>query len=369
LKDELVKLEELIKDLTHIIESKKRLNEVVKTELNEVRKRYKDERRTVILGSEEEVTVERFDDEKPIVNYVLGYSGKGLVRKVKLMSYSRSKVDNPTPQEIFTFEVNATSLDKVYAFTDKGNLYRLIMDNIPEARGAGQGGVPFDTLFKEALKGETPLAFYNFGESEPSGEVIVFTKGGIVKKLDWKDLQFSRTSCSYIKLKEDDSVISVETDEENKDLFYVTAKGMCARCVKNVPVYNRNASGVKGMSLDSGDYVIYATQVDDDTITEIVATSSFGTFVRRHIGSVRKIAKSGKGVKLIDLGDKKLDECLLFAKCVKETEKYLFTIVDRMGVVLHAELKDIPKNTKAGKGVSISKLGVIQPATVYCVRQ
>ncbi len=369
LKDELKKLEELIKELTHIIESKKRLNEVVKTELIDVRKRYKDERKTVVLGSEEEVLVERFDDEKPIVNYVLGYSGKGLVRKVKLMSYSRSKVDKPTPQEIFNFEVNATSNDRVYAFTDKGNLYRLTMDNIPEARGAGQGGVAFDTLFKEAVKGEIPLTFYNFGEAEPSGEVVVFTKNGIVKKLDWKDLQFSRTSCSYIKLKEDDSVIGVESDIDGKDLFYVTSKGMCARCVKSVPVYNRNASGVKGISLDNGDSVIYATQVDDDTVTEVIATSSFGTFVRRYIGSIRKIAKSGKGIKLIDLGDKKLNECLVFAKCVKHDEKWLFTVVDRMGVVLHAELKDIPKNSKAGKGVSIAKLGVIQPSTVYCVRQ
>ncbi len=369
LKDELVKLEELIKSLTSIIESKKRLNEVVKTELLDVRRRYKEERRTVILGSEDEVTIERFDDEKPTVNYVLGYSGKGLVRKVKLMSYSRSKVNNPTPQEIFNFEVNATSNDVVYAFTDKGNLYRIVVDNVPEARGAGQGGVPFDTLFKEAQKGETPLAFYNFGEQTPSGQVIVYTKYGTVKKLDFNDLQFSRSSCSYIKLKEGDVVISVETDVEGKDLFFVTSKGMCMRSVKNVPVYGRTATGVRGISLDSGDFVVYAAQVDDDVNTEIIAVSSFGTFVRKYIGSVRKIAKSGKGVKLIDLGDKKLNECVIFAKCVKDTDKGLFTVVDRMGVVLHAELSDIPQNSKAGKGVSIAKIGVIQPSTVYYVRQ
>ncbi len=368
LKDELVRLEELIKDLTNIIDSKRRLNEVVKSELLDVKRRYKEERKTVILGSEEEVTVERFDDEKPITNYVLGYSGKGLVRKVKLMSYSRTKVDSPTPQEIFNFEVNATSNESVYAFTDRGNLYRIIMDNVPEARGAGQGGVPFDTLFKEAVKGETPLAFYNFKDA-PSGQVIVYTKNGSVKKLDWEDLQFSRSSCSYIKLKDDDLVINVETDIEGKDLFFVTQKGICMRSTKNVPVYGKNASGVRGISLDSGDSVIYASQVDDDVQTEVVAVSSFGTFVRKYIGSVRKLAKSGKGVKLIDLGDKKLNECVVYAKCVKDSDSGLFTVVDRMGVVLHIKLSDVPKNTKAGKGVTIQKLGVMQPSTVYYVRQ
>ncbi len=369
LKDELVRLEELIKDLTNIIDSKRRLNEVVKSELLDVKKRYKEERITVILGSEEEVTVERFDDEKPTVNYVLGYSGKGLVRKVKLMSYSRAKVESPTPQEIFNFEVNATSNDSVYAFTDRGNIYRIIMDNVPEARGAGQGGVQFDALFKDAIKGETPLAFYNFGEAVPSGQVIVYTKNGSVKKLDWEDLQFSRSYCSYIKLKDDDLVINVETDIEGKDLFFVTQKGMCMRSTKNVPIYGKNASGVRGISLDNGDTVVYASQVDDDVQTEVIAVSSFGTFVRKYIGSVRKLAKSGKGVKLIDLGDKKLNECVVFAKCIKDSDSGLFTVVDRMGVVLHAKLSDVPRNTKAGKGVTIQKLGVMQPSTVYYVRQ
>ena len=370
LKDELKSLEELIKQLTQIIESKKRLNEVVKQELLDVRRRYKDERRTVILKSEDEVAVERFDDEKPIVNYVLGYSGKGLVRKVKLMSYSRSKVDKPTPSEVFNFEVNATSNDTVYAFTDKGNLYRIVMDNVPEARGAGQGGVTFDSLFKEAVKGEIPLAFYNFGEAEPTGKVIAFTKNGTAKRLDFEELrQFTRSSCSYFKLKEGDSVISVETDVDGKDLFFVTNKGMCMHSTKNVPVYGKNASGVKAISLNNDDFVVLATQIDDDFKTEVVAVSSFGTFVRRFTGTVKKISNSGKGVKLIDLGDKKLDECVVFATCVQDGDKGLFTIVDRMGMVLHASLSDVNQNTKAAKGASIAKLGVIQPATVYYVRQ
>ncbi len=366
LKDELKRLEELIKNLTEIIDSKRRLATVVKNELLDIKKRYKDPRKTVILGSEDEVKVERFDDEKPIHNYVIGYSGKGLVRKVKVMSYSRSKVEEPTPSEIFLFDVNATSVDTVYAFTDKGNVYKMLPDNIPDARGAGQGGVPFDSLFKEA-RGETPIAFYNFGDKK-EGSLIIYTKQGLIKGINLEELEFTRSSTSVIKLKSDDSVLNVEISLEGKDLFYVTEKGICMRSQKEVPVYGKTASGVKGVSLDDGDKVIYATQIDDDTKTEIIAVSSFGTFVRRYTGSVRKIARGGRGVKLIDLGDSQFNECLVFAKCVKDSDDGLLTVVDRLGVVFHLSLKDVPSNSKAGKGVGIAKLGKIQPLTVYFVR-
>ena len=56
----------------------------------------------------------------------------------------------------------------------------MLPDNIAEARGAGQGGVAFDSLFKEAVKGETPVKFFNFGSLEPSGNLIMFTKLGTV---------------------------------------------------------------------------------------------------------------------------------------------------------------------------------------------
>ena len=368
LKDELVRLEELIKNLTEIIESKRRLATVVKNELLDIKKRYKDPRKTVILGSEEEVKVERFDDEKPIHNYVIGYSGKGLVRKVKVMSYSRSKVEEPTPSEIFLFDVNATSIDTVYAFTNKGNVYKMLPDNIPDARGAGQGGVTFDSLFKEAQKDEIPVAFFNFGE-ERSGSVIIYTKQGLIKGLALEELEFTRQSTSVIKLKDDDSVLGVEKNLDDKDIFYVTEKGICMRSQKEVPIYGKTAAGVKGVSLDDGDNVILATQIDDDTKTEVVAVSSFGTFVRRYTGSVRKIARGGRGVKLIDLGDGSLNECLVFAKCVKDNDDGLITIVDRLGVVFHLSLKEVPSNSKAGKGVAIAKVGKIQPMTVYFVRQ
>ena len=369
LKDELKALEQLIKSLQEIIDSKKRLNEVVKEELLQVKRRHKDARRTVILNSKDEVKVERFDDEKPVENYVVGYSGKGLVRKVKVMSYSRSKVDEPTPAEIFNFMINATSVDTIYAFTNKGNLFRLLVENIPECRGAGQGGVTFDTLFKECLKDEVPVAFFNANNLTENDVVLTFTKQGMVKATAWADYAFSRSSCQAIKLKDDDEVLIVLKDEQDKDMFFVTEKGMGLRAEKKIPIQGRIAGGVKGMDIADNDKVIYASLIDDDTQTELYIATSFGTFKKFYTGLIRKTARAGKGVSVADLGDDKLNELVVFATTMKNDQTALLTVIDRIGAIFYLNSTEIKQDGRATKGKEIPSIGCSQPMVVYCVRR
>ena len=369
LKEELRQLEQLIKELTHIIESKKRLNEVVVSEMTATKKRFKESRKTTILSSIEETKVARFDDEKPVENLIIGYSGKGLVRKVTVMSYSRSKTDTPSPAEIFKFSVKATNKDVLYAFTNKGNLFRLLPDNMPEARGAGQGGVTFNALFNQALKDEVPVAFFVAENGEIQGKVLIFTKQGVIKATDWQDFAYSKASCQAIKLKDDDEVLTVEQLDENKDLFFVTEKGICLRAENSVPVQGRIAGGVKGIDLAENDFVIYAGLIDDDLDTEVIITTSFGTFKKVLTGTITKTSRARKGVKIADLGDEKLNECVVFAKCQKQVDKALLTVIDRIGAIYHISTDDVSQDSRTTKGRLVSKIGACQPLIVYYVRR
>jgi DNA gyrase subunit A len=157
-------------------------------------------------------------------------------------------------------------------------------------------------------------------------------------------------------------------DIENKDLFYVTSRGICMRSVKEIPVYGKASAGVKGITLDGDDFVISVTQVDDDTKTEVLAISSFGTYTRKCVGLVRKIARGGRGVKLLDLGDSSLNECLVYANTVSFDSQGLLTIIDRLGVIFHVELESVVSSNKAGKGATLPKIGYVQPLSVYYVR-
>ena len=369
LKEELRQLEALIKELTAIIESKKRLNEVVISEMLATKKKFKDARKTTILSSIEETKVERFDDEKPVENLIIGYSGKGLVRKVTMMSYSRSKTDTPTPAENFVFSVKLTNKDVLFAFTNKGNLFRISPDNIPEARGAGQGGVTFNSLFSQALKDEIPVAFFAMENGEISGQVLMFTKLGAVKVTDWQDFASSKSSCQAIKLKDDDEVLTVVEQDGNKDLFFVTEKGISLRAENEVPVQGRVAGGVKGIDLSDNDTVIYATLIDDDLDTEVLIVTSFGTFKKVLTGTITKTSRARKGVKIADLGDEKLNECVVFAKCQKQVDKALLTVIDRIGAIYHISTDDVSQDSRTTKGRIVPKIGACQPLVVYYARR
>lgn len=370
LKDELVQLEKTIAYLQSIIDSKRKLNSVVIDELTAIKKKYKDDRRTVIVKDFEDAVPSRFDDERPIENYVIGFSGKNLVRKVKVASYSRSNVEKPTNGELFRFMVNAKSNECVYAFTNFGNVYKILPDNLPECKGAGQGGITFKNLFKDALATENPVAFFTVGENLPEGKLIFFTKNGMVKVSEWSEYAISKQSAIALKLKDGDELINVEQDIDGYEMYFVTKKGMTLRANKELPVQLRLAGGVKGMEVADGDEVVYAEQVGEHKKNALFIVTSFGTFKRVGIeGNISRLKRACKGVKIADLGDAKMNEEIIFAKCVKLPVEGKVSILDRMGMMHYVNADKIPEDGRVSKGKILKDVGSCQPLEVYFPKQ
>ena len=369
LKDELEYLKNLISSLQEIIDSKRKLNALVIYELKEVKKKYKDGRKSIIVkdGKELDPDTPSGGGEEKVETYALGVSAKGLVKKVKYSAYNRIG-DEPSVAEIFTSYVKVNSNAYAYAFTNKGNLYKINPSVIPEGRGLSQGGATFTEIYKEAEKGEYPVNFFAF-DGEPSGRFITFTKQGFVKITEWADCLVSRTSIQAYKLKDGDEVLQVLEDQDGKDMFFVSSKGMCLRAEKSVPVQGRVAGGVKGMDLSDDDSVIYASLIDDDLTTECLIATSFGTFKRVLTGTVTKTARARKGVKIAELGDPKMNECIVYANCVTAGDRSTLTVVDRIGAVYYVSVMDIAQDGRTSKGKYVSKIGACQPLVVYCARR
>lgn len=370
LKDELEYLKNLIASLQEIIDSKRKLNALVISELKEVKKRYKDARKSVIVkdGKELDPETPKGGGEDKVETYALGVSAKGLVKKIKYSVYKRASVDEPAVAEIFTSFAKVNSNAVAYAFTNKGNLYKINPDVIPEGRGLSQGGASFNEIYKDAEKGEQPISFFTF-DGEPSGKFIAFTKQGFVKVTNWADCAVTRTSVQAYKLKDGDELISVYQDVEGKDMFFVSSKGMCLRAEKTVPVQGRVAGGVIGMDLAEDDFVVYASLIDDDLTTECVVVTSFGTFKKVLTGTVTKTARARKGVKIAELGDPKMNECVVYASAVTADDKSTLTVVDRIGAIYYVSLSDIMQDSRTTKGKYLPKLGACQPLVVYCARR
>ena len=371
LKDELESLKQLISSLQEIVDSKRKLNALVVSELKEVKRRYKDVRKSIIVKDGKELDPSPKSSgggsEKPEI-YALGISAKGLVKKIKYQAFKRFDLDQPSPAEIFTSFAKVSSNSYAYAFTNKGNLFKINPTLIPEGRGASQGGATFNEIYKESQKGEFPVSFFAF-DDEPQGKFITFTKQGFVKVTEWADCVISRTSIQTYKLKDDDEVISVLQDQDGKDMFFVSNKGMCLRAEKSVPVQGRVAGGVKGMDVGDDDFVSYATLIDDDLTTECIVATSFGTFKKVITGTITKTARARKGVKIVELGDPKMNECVVFAKCVSLEDKLTLTVIDRIGAVYYVESQQVAQDSRTSKGKYIAKIGACQPLSVYCVRR
>ena len=369
LKKELEELKERINHLQKILDSKRSQMSIIKEEMREIRKKHREERRSVIVGAVEEITVEKFDDVRPIEHFVVGMCANGLIRKVKLSSYKRMLNESaPNKKELFLYSCKADTTQTILAFTNMGNCYKMDVELLPESKGTYAPGIKFEQLFKKTSTDEKPIAMYAVSEGEgmPTGKLLFFTKMGYVKLSDWAEYAVNKQIFQATKLKDGDELLFVENKREGGQLFFATAKGMCLYAEGELPEQGRIAGGVKGMDVADDDYIIYATQVDDDFNGEILVGTSFGTFKRVILGTINKLARARKGVKLIELGDTNT-ECVVFVKWLLSGEKVDFAILDRLGTLSYADSLKVVVENRTTKGKPIQGVGLCQPEKVYLI--
>ena len=368
LKQELKELKEKIVNLQKILDSKRMQMSIVKEELREIKKKHREERRSQMVGSIEEITVEKFDDVRPVEHFVVGMCANGLLRKIKLSSFKRMLHESaPNKKELFDFYCKVDTTQTILTFTNLGNCYKIDVELMPESKGSYAPGVKFDQLFKKAIN-EKPVAMFAIKEGEPlpEGKLFFFTKMGFVKLSDWSEYGLLKQTFQATKLKPGDELISVEQARAGTNLFFATEKGMCLYADNEIPEQGRSAGGVKGMDVADNDKVIYATQVDDDFNGEILVGTSFGTFKRVILGTINKLARARKGVKLIELGDINT-ECVVFVKWLLSGEKVDFAILDRLGTLSYADSSKVVVENRTTKGKPIAGVGLCQPEKVYVI--
>lgn len=368
LKDELKQLRERIEYLQTVVNSKKKQMSIVKEEMREIRKKYRDDRRSQIVDSLESITVEKYDDVKPVEDFVLAYCANGLIRKIKRSAYKRLLNEkSPTKKELFKFSCEARSDQTVLAFTNLGNCYKIDMEIMPESKGNFAQGIKFDKLFKKAI-GEEPVAFFETDEGEArTGKLYFFTKNGFVKYTDWSEYGLLKSSYQAIKLKEGDELIAVNQAREGNQFFFVTEKGLCLYAECEIPEQGRVAGGVKGIDLYPSDRVVYASQVDDDFNSEVLVATSFGTFKRVLLGTITKLSRARKGVKIVELGNESLGECVVFAKWLAFGESIDFAVFDRMGTVYYSDSSKVVSEGRTTKGKAINDIGACQTESVFVI--
>ncbi len=360
LKAELKNLKELIKEYEAIIASKKKQFDVVIKELQEVKRKYGDERRTVIVDTADKIIVKKGEDKTVVETYYVGVNELGKLRKVKPAQLKRIlDLEKPTPKDVFKTYVKATTEEQVYAFTNLGNCFKIDVEVMPESKGSITEGVKLEDMFRQAKANEKAVGLFAVkGIEVPEGRLVFVTKDGMIKVTPWQEYTVLKGYYQAMKIKDDDEIITVEQERADTTLLYVTKKGMTLNMLwEGVPEQLRVAGGVKGMGLYEDDEVIYATQIGANE--KVVLGASNGMFKVVDCDTVKKLVKTRKGVMIFDLGDKKYAEIVLRAK-VYNGLKGIY-ILDRMSQEFYADISSAQADTRESRGKLLKNVGNCQP--------
>ncbi len=296
LQEELNALKIRIKELEGILNSKKLQLEVVKKEILEIKRKFNTPRRTTELKSDE-IKLSKIEEVEDVKDYLLTISAGKTLKKVSVKNYSKSLktlTDNSTLFDIHTQILPVKPTDTVLIFTDAGNCIKIVVDKLPECKWR-EKGITLKNIDKTIDIMEAPVAILRV---EGEGEIVFFTKNGMVKRSTEKDMVVSKSYYQAIKLGQDDKLIAVEHEVKGKTFVMLSANGYCVNFEKSeVPIQGRVSGGVKGINLEEKDSVVFAGQNLSD---DVMIVTNNGFVKRLSTIQIPICARYRKGVKYIN---------------------------------------------------------------------
>ncbi len=368
LEDELRDLKILIEKLKAIIDDKNKQWELVKGEMREIKRKFKCERKTRIVDSEDKIAVKRADAVGTVEDWSACINALGNVKFVERGEFAftvKKKLSKYTPPaQLHTQVVNCGGMDDVYVFTNLGNVLK-VKAKYSELSDFKSSGVKLEKLVEGVAKGEYPVKLIPCADgAPPEGDLIFFTKQGAVKKTAWSEYAQGKAVLPAIKLKDGDELLNVERydDDDFSTMLYVTRKGLCLNASKDeVPVQGRVAGGVKGVALGADDEVIFATQHTGEG--EIIIVTTLGGFKRVVASTIDPIGRACKGVMIADIKGKGE---ILFADYV--TIPYTLAVVSDDKTVAEVNTEEIPIETRVFRGRPLKKEGIGNVTAVYALK-
>lgn len=357
-------LMQLIKDLQEILDNPERCKEVMKQELNEVKEKYGDERRTEIIPDEHEFNAEDFYPNDPVV---ITMSHLGYIKRTPLADFREqsrggvgSKGATSRDKDFTEYIYPATMHQTLLFFTKKGRCYWLKCYEIPEGDRTAKGRAiqnmlniePDDSvnnILRLRGRGLEDEEFIN------SHYVVFCTKNGTVKKTLLEAYSRPRTNgVNAINIVEGDEVVDVRLTNGKNELIIANRNGRAVRFHENaVRTMGRVATGVRGMRLDEGDDAVVGMIVVNDAENETaMVVSEHGYGKRSQVEDYRKTNRGGKGVKTLNITDK--TGRLVAIKNVTDDNDLM--IINKSGIALRLAVAGCRVMGRATQGVRLINL-------------
>ena len=361
LEAEHAELERKINYFNDVLASVDMQMQIIKDELQEIKQKYGDERRSEIVYSSEEFNPEDFyaDDDMVITISHMGY-----IKRTPLAEYrtqNRGGVGvkgSATRDEDFIEHIYVASMhNTMIFFTEKGRCYWLKVYDIPEGTRSSKGRAIQNIIQIEPDdKVRAYINTKNLGDEEyiNNNFIVMCTREGIVKKTKLKEYSRPRqTGVNAIVIREGDQLLEAQITSGQAEIMIAARGGKAIRFnEEKVRPIGRVGAGVRGIELDEGDEVVGMICIEPDAKKDVLVLSENGYGKRTDLDEYRVTNRGGKGVKTINITEKTGD--LVSIQAVTDDNDLM--IINRSGVTIRTKVDQIRLAGRATQGVRIINL-------------
>ena len=358
LEEELVELQERIKELEEILNNETQLRSVIKSELSEVREEHDTPRRSQIVFDEGDMEVEDLIDNEPVV---ITLSKGGYIKSVAADTFrtqgrggrgvqgARLKED-----DILVRVLTTTAHSYLLFFTNKGKVYRLKAYQVPMMDRTARGTAVVNLLQLEP--DEVVEALIDTQEFVADEFLLFVTRKGVVKKTAFTEYDKNRTNgLIAINLREGDELVRVIQVRESDDVVLVSSAGQAIRFAGDqVRPMGRSAAGVRGMKLRPDDVVVAAAATSEDDQRHLLTVTEGGYGKRTPIDAYPRKGRGTMGVKGIKLTEAR-GASVIGARMVDLDDEVI--MVSSGGVLIRTAVSEIAEQRRDATGVKVMNVG------------
>lgn len=357
IEDDLNKLLEIIADLKDILENRERLLSIIHDELEEIKDKYGDKRRTEIIQGTFDLEDE---DLIPVEDVIISLTNNGYVKRMPVDTYKTQnrggrgiKGMATNSDDIVSSLINMSTHDDLLFFTNFGKVYRLKGYNIPEFGRSAKGLPVVNLLNLDKEEQVKSMISINRKQIEENNDYYLFfvTASGLVKRVHINEFERIRQSGKIaISLRDDDQLVSVKLTGGNDQILIAASNGKLVRFEEtNVRPMGRSASGVKGINVD-GSEVIGMTTDKEGKYIMVVTERGYGKM--SPLEEYRLSNRGGKGVKTINATER--NGQIVALRAVNGDEDLLIITDD--GIMIRLPMEQVKTAGRATQGVRLIKV-------------
>ncbi|MCM8791872.1 MAG: DNA gyrase subunit A [Candidatus Omnitrophica bacterium] len=337
-----------------ILASEKRIEEIIKEELRQLKGKYADERLTEISGKVEDIEIEDLIAEEDVV---VTMSHGGYIKRCPVSAYRRQRrggkgvtAAEVKEEDFIEHLFVASTKDYLLIFTNRGRLYWLKVYEIPQGGRTARGKAIVNLI---AISSEEKVsATIPVKEFSPDRFLVMITRQGLIKKTNLEEFSNPRRSgIIALTLEKEDQLIGVELTDGTQDILVASMQGKAIRFPEvQIRPMGRNAKGIKAINLARNDQVIGMEVVKKDR--DILTISELGFAKRTSATEYRLQRRAGKGIINMKITSK--NGKVVGIKAVSDADEIM--VITQKGIFLRCLVKDIRRTGRSAQGVRLIKL-------------